>query len=76
MDMQDKKLSQETPPVTISTAKQDIGISQKSAALLHLISLYRTDRDDLFWVLYNMKKYLQNQEASHLADEVIAKAKR
>lgn len=75
MDTQDKKLSQQTPPVTIRTEKQGVGISQKSAALLHLVTLYRTDKDGLFWVLNQIKNIIQNDEASHLADMVIKKAK-
>lgn len=66
----------ETTPIEFPTKIGGVGISQKSAALLHLVTLYRTDRDGLFWVLNQIKNMIQNDEASHLADMVIRKAKR
>lgn len=65
----------ETPPVTISIKKPGVGISLKKKALLTLVHLYREDRDGLFWVLNNIRLRIQNDEASHLADVVIKKAK-
>lgn len=75
MDNKSKTVPRETPPVKISIQKQGVGISQKSAALLHLVTLYRTDKDGLFWVLNQIKNIIQNDEASHLADALIRKVK-
>lgn len=76
MDGKIKNVPRETPPVTFRTQKGGVGISQKNAALLHLVMLYRTDKDGLFYVLQKIKNIIQNDEASHLADEIIRKAKR
>jgi hypothetical protein len=75
MDINNKNVSHETPPVTNSIQKQGVGISQKSAALMHLLTLYRTDREGLFWVLNQIKTTIQNDEASHLADALIRRVK-
>ena len=75
MDNKEKNVPRETPPVTISIQKQGVGISQKSASLVHLITLYRTDKEGLFWVLNQIKKIIQNDEASHLADALISRVK-
>ena len=75
MDIENKNPPKKTPPVTISIKKQGVGISQKSAALLHLVTLYRTDKEGLFWVLNQIKRTIQNDEASHLADALINRVK-
>ena len=75
MNKSNKVTTQETPPVTFSTAKQGGGISKKSDTLLHLVALYRTDKEGLFWVLNQIKNIIQNEEASHLAAAVIERAK-
>lgn len=75
MDSKEKNVPRETPPVIISTQKGGVGISQKSTALLHLITLYRTDKDSLFWVLNQIKNTIQNDEAGRLADALIRKVK-
>lgn len=65
----------ETPPVNISIQKPGVGISLKNKTLLMLVQLYREDKDGLFWVLQNIRLRIQNDEASHLADVVIRRAK-
>lgn len=76
MTTDNKNISRETPPVTISIRKGGVGISLKNKALLMLVHLYREDKDGLFWVLQNIRLRIQNDEASHLADVVIRKAKK
>lgn len=67
--------SMENTPVSISVQKPGVGISLKNKTLLMLIQLYSEDKDGLFWVLNNIRLRIQNDEASHLADAVIRKAK-
>jgi hypothetical protein len=75
MDIENKKVPRETPPVTISIKKDGVGILLKNKAYLLLVQLYREDKDGLFWVLQSIRQKIQSDEANHLAELVIRKAK-
>ena len=51
----------------------DIELQDK--AFLCLVTLYRSDKDGLFYVLNKIKKVIQEEEARHLADAVIFRVK-
>lgn len=70
MDTRSKKISMENTPLV------DLGpLPRRNRVFIELCDLYAHNKDDLFWVLQNMKLKLQNDEASHLAAALIRRVK-